>query len=309
MRRILAALLAAAAVILGVTTAAGASPVDGYLVVDDGNTGQIYTLTQLGTNVTAVTDVPNGELAIQPRWSPDGRRIAFVRIGNGPDRMYTMAADGSDVHLVLRDGPRWNDSAPDYFPDGNRIVFARCQGDGSGCVVTTVGVDGTGLQQLTQLRFEVYDAAPTVSPDGAHIAFIRFNADGVRSRLWVMNTDGSAGHPVTPPALEPYVAAWSPDSASLLTASDCCRLGGDLYSINLADGSRTRLTHTPYPNFSGAGVYAPSGREIAFNTDRNYPDKCCLDLYLMRADGEHQVKVNTGLKGIRSIDWGPSPYA
>jgi Tol biopolymer transport system component len=307
MRRLIAALLAAAAVLLGAATSAGASAIDGYLAVDDGNSGQIYTLTQLGTNVTQVTDVPDGELAIQPHWSPDGRRIAFVRVGNGPDRIYTMAGDGSDVHKLRNDSPAWDNDAPDYFPDGSRIVFVRCHSDGSGCVLATVAGDGSDLQPLTAPRFEVYDVSPTVSGDGARIAFVRFNADGIHSRIWVMNADGSAARAVTPPVLEPYTVNWAPDDSSLLISSNCCRLGGDLYSVDLTDGSRTRLTRTPYPHFSGSGVYAPSGREIAFLTDRNYPDKCCADLYVMRADGVHPVKVNTGLNGIRSVDWGPSP--
>lgn len=301
------AVCATAVTVLLFSPAASAAAIDGYLAVDDGNTGQIYTLTQLGTNLTQVTHVSGDEFAIQPRWSPDGRRIVFVIVAGGSDRIYTMAADGSHVHRLRSDGPAWNNDAPDYFPDGTRIVFARCRADGIGCVVATVGIDGTGLQKLTALRFEVYDVAPTVSPDGTRIAFVRFNADGIHAQIWVMNVDGSAAHAVTPPALEPYTVEWSPDGTSLLASSNCCKLSGDIYSVRLADGARTRLTRTPYPRFSGSGVYAPSGRQIAFITDRKYPDKDGSDLYLMRADGGHQVKVTTGLTGIRSVDWGPSP--
>lgn len=308
MKRVVVAMVAALAALLGMPAPAStAAAIDGYLAVDDGNTGQIYTLTQLGTNLTQVSHVPGDAFAIAPRWSPDGRRIAFVVVANGLDRIYTMAANGSDVHKVRNDNAAWNNDAPDYFPDGAHIVFARCHVTGAGCVLASVNVDGTGLQTLTASRFEVYDVSPAVSPDGAHIAFVRFNADGVHAQIWVMNADGSDAHAVTPPALEPYTVSWAPGGASLLVSSNCCRLGGDIYSVDPANGSRTRLTHTPYPHFSGGGGYAPSGREIAFLTDRNYPDKCCADLYLMRADGVHPVKVNTGLNGVRSVDWGPSP--
>jgi Tol biopolymer transport system component len=294
----------ACAALLSSPAASAVPAIDGYLVV---STGQIYTLTQLGTNVTQVTHVREDRFAIAPRWSPDGRNIAFDIVGDGVnDRMYTMAADGSGVRRIRADGPAWNDDVPAYFPDGERIVFARCHVDGTGCVIDAVGVDGTGLQTLTSPQFEVYDFNPTVSPDGTRIAFNRFNADGVHSQVWVMNADGTDQAPVTSPALEATSPNWSPDGTRLTFGTNCCRLGGNVYSIS-AHGSRpTQLTRTPYPNYSGAGAYAPSGREIAFLSDRDHPNKDGADLFVMRADGAHEVKVDTALTGIGSVDWGPS---
>ena len=65
-------------------------------------------------------------------------------VGNGPDRMYTMAADGSDRHKVRNDGPAWNDDAPDYFPDGTQLVFARCHVDGPAARSTWSGSTAPG---------------------------------------------------------------------------------------------------------------------------------------------------------------------
>ncbi len=123
MKRLLIAAAALSVAVLGAPSSAGASAIDGYLVVDDANTGQIYTLTQLGTNVTQVTHVTGDQFAIAPRWSPDGRRIAFVIVANGLDRMYTMAADGSDVHKMRNDGPALEQRRPGLLPgrDPHRV--------------------------------------------------------------------------------------------------------------------------------------------------------------------------------------------
>jgi Tol biopolymer transport system component len=309
MKRTVVAVAAAVTTLFVAPASAAASAVNGYLAVDDGATGQIYRLTQLGTDLTQLTHVSGpGEFAFAPHWSPDGRRIAFERHTGGLFRMYTMAFDGSDMHAVLADAKRWDDSAVSYL-DNDRLLFSRCHRNGTGCSIAIVNVDGTDLQLITHTGFEEYDFAPLASPDGTRISFIRYNTNGIHAQAWVMNTDGSAAHPVTGPALEAFTARWSPDGGSLLVSSNCCRLGGDLYSVTVPGGARTRITHTPYPNFSGIGDYAPSGREIAFLSDRNYPDKCCIDLFVMRSDGVHQVKVPTGLSGIGSVDWGPSPYA
>jgi Tol biopolymer transport system component len=53
--------------------------------------------------------------AMRPAWSPDGRKLAFVRsLGQGNDEIYVMDADGSHRRrLTFNPGP---DEAPDWQP-------------------------------------------------------------------------------------------------------------------------------------------------------------------------------------------------
>jgi Tol biopolymer transport system component len=216
-----------------------------------------------------------------------------------------MAWDGTGRHLLRTDTPAWNNDAATYFPNGKRIAFARCHTDGNGCELATVRTDGTHFRTLTHTGHEVYDFAPDVSPDGNRIAFARFNANGVRSQVWVINPNGTGAHPVTRPALEAGSPRWSPDGAKLIVSNNCCRLGGNVYRIPATGGHPTQLTHTPWPSFSGGNTsYAPNGAKIAFISDRNHSDRCCFDLYVMRANGQHQIKVKTGLTAVLSVDWG-----
>src|SRR5262245_58609168 len=59
----------------------------------------------------------------EPRWSPDGRRLAFVseRDTKKKGQLYVMAADGGEA-ICLTDMKR-GVSAPAWSPDGGRLAF------------------------------------------------------------------------------------------------------------------------------------------------------------------------------------------
>ena len=58
-----------------------------------------------------------------PRWSPDGRTIAFVSERDGNQEIYSMRADGrTPTNLTRSPAP---DDSPVWSPDGERIAFVR----------------------------------------------------------------------------------------------------------------------------------------------------------------------------------------
>jgi dipeptidyl aminopeptidase/acylaminoacyl peptidase len=78
-------------------------------------TRQVFTLSLRGgypTQLTA-TDKP----ASDPQWSPDGRRIAFVR----DDEIWVVETDGSRLTRVV--GKPGGGRAPRWSPDGHRLAF------------------------------------------------------------------------------------------------------------------------------------------------------------------------------------------
>ena len=66
----------------------------------------------------------------QPRWSPDGRRIAFKSNRGGSYNLYVMDADGRNVARLTDHGG--NDHDPSWLPDGQSLVFSSDRDRGAG---------------------------------------------------------------------------------------------------------------------------------------------------------------------------------
>jgi hypothetical protein len=105
---------------IGPTQASGPPAVAGIFVMNaDGS--NVRQLTQLEPN--------SGSEDHGPTWSPDGRRIAFMRSNNTIDPLdassiYTIESDGSDLRLARRMPRRWPGAGwPDWSPDGSRILL------------------------------------------------------------------------------------------------------------------------------------------------------------------------------------------
>jgi Tol biopolymer transport system component len=308
-RVLLLAVLALVASLALAGPAQGTFPgANGRIAFGDFNTGQLYSTNPDGTGLRQLTHLPAGAAAFDPDWSPDGRQIAFASDLSGQPRLYVMDRDGSHQHLVFSDQPGYNDLFPNYTPDGRRFIFSRCQAEGV-CAIYSVRVDGTQLRALTRFQpsLDVFDLLPSVSPDGARIAFTRFNAGGIQAQVYVMGADGSGAHPITPPALEGFGPDWTPDGRHVLVTSDCCRLGSAIYQVNPDGSGLKRLTRPQFPHNDILPSSSPQGNRIVFISDRPYPDLCCRQLFVVRADGSGLRRLEAGVAAPDAPDWGSAP--
>jgi Tol biopolymer transport system component len=194
------------------------------------------------TRVTKERQIPGASTAndLQPAFSPSGRRIAFVRSGQGTNSdIYTIGTDGSNPKRLV-DIPNFEYSSggdPAWSPNGTKIAFFSGVEDAYS--IETVRPDGTGRKSLTT------GYAPNWSPDGSRIAFHR-SPDGSVSRIYVADAGGTDETPLpTEEGAYDSEPAFSPGGGKVVFASD--RDGDyDLYIMN-ADGSgETRqLTNSP----------------------------------------------------------------
>lgn len=107
------------------------SPDGNYLVASIGDTtsqGALYKISLEDTTAVALIQgegAYNDEAFFDPKYSPDGSKIAYVKIS--PDRniygeIWLMNPDGTG-QLQLTSG--YSDLHPEWSPDGNRILFQR----------------------------------------------------------------------------------------------------------------------------------------------------------------------------------------
>lgn len=135
-----------------------------------------------------------------PVWSPNGRSIAFSRMGGAADGLYLVAPDGSGMRPVTRPTGGEDDVEPDWSPDGKRLVFARC---GDPCRLYVVNADGTGLRPLG--RKGQYAAW---SPDGRQIVFVDEIDDNLE--LYVMKANGTDAVRLTNTPEDEFDPDWQP---------------------------------------------------------------------------------------------------
>jgi Tol biopolymer transport system component/DNA-binding winged helix-turn-helix (wHTH) protein len=102
---------------------------------------------------------------VQPRFSPDGRRIVFVSTRGGSMQLWVAAADGSSVRQ-LTDLQADAVTFPSWSRDGERIVFyTSVNGEFQ---IYTVDADGGPPQHVVE------GGGPTWSADGEHLYVTEF---------------------------------------------------------------------------------------------------------------------------------------
>jgi Tol biopolymer transport system component len=162
----------------------------------------IYTMRAGGSQLRRIT-LPRTRTAEDndPQWSPDGRRLVFVRKNvtatpAGGQAVFVVNADGSGLRRITPWKLRAGDG-PDWSPDGSQILFRSPETDNFlKSNIFTIHPDGTGLRQVTHrpANTKVYSAS--FSPDGTAITLgltgIAKQADVFRVAL-----DGSGLTPVT----------------------------------------------------------------------------------------------------------------
>ncbi len=165
---------------------------DGKTLVFD-MLGDIFTVPVGGGDAKALTS--GIEWNYQPRYSPDGSRIAFVSDRAGGDNLWTMNADGSDPRAVTAEKANIVHN-PAWSPDGRFLVakktFMSTRSIGAGEIwMFHAGHEGEGLQ-LTERPHGDDDqknqAEPAFSLDGK---YVYFSQDVTPGRVWQYGKDST----------------------------------------------------------------------------------------------------------------------
>ena len=143
---------------------------DGKTLVFD-MLGDIYKLSIAGGKA----ELLRGGLPfeVQPRFSPDGKKILFTSDAGGGDNIWTMNADGSNPQQITKEDFRLLNNAVwlgnDYFIARKHFTSQRSLGAGE---LWQFHISGGSGMQLTEKKNEQQDInEPSVSPDGRYVYY------------------------------------------------------------------------------------------------------------------------------------------
>jgi imidazolonepropionase-like amidohydrolase/Tol biopolymer transport system component len=156
---------------------------DGRQIVFD-LLGDIYLMPIGGSGSSAATRIASGPaFDMQPRFSPDGKRIAFTSDRDGLWNIWTMNVDGKEARQISRDR-RWFINSPTWSPDGQYIyarrhfVAERSLGAGEIWMYHSAG-PSDGLQVTERVGSQKDNGEPDISPDGRYLYYSKDVTPGV----------------------------------------------------------------------------------------------------------------------------------
>jgi TolB protein len=240
----------------------------------------------------------------QPRWSPDGRRVAFKSDRGGSYNLYVMNADGANV--VRLTNHAGNDHDPTWAPDGASLVFSsdRDRGTGRNDLYRLWLADGR-VDRLTTF-FEGYAIMPSISPDGGWVAFVSQtfpHEGGWTYQVHVLELATLMTWPfdTTAPGCWPN---WSPDGSTIAhvwlgaepTRIQTVNSFGD--SPQVVPGENARWHY--YPDWS------PDGQLLAVSVSPEHHDGEDWDLAIVDPSRIQPARrLTTGSGNDRLPDWKP----
>ncbi len=277
---------------------------------------QIYLLPMMaGGEALALTKLKNGVRSYQ--WSPDGARIVCVSV-SAPSDAVAAADRKSDVrhyshisykfndtgwyddkrsHLwvvniagkdtkQITDGQNWNDTDPQWSPDGTTIAFVSDRTgkayDGSqNTDVWTIPAAGGPLTKISDHPFE--DDQPRWSPDGKQIVFAGKTIRRQFPKLYEASSVGSRPSKMIAGDLDLIPTELDWPNADMVLFSAGAKGETQVYRLNLGTQKVSEVTHGPR-NVHAFDVNERAGEMVYLANDFRHMD----DLYVANLDGTNE---------------------
>jgi TolB protein len=210
----------------------------------------IYLVSADGSGTVSVIQNPQSDFA--PKWSPDGRRIAFTGLRSANNALYAVNPDGTGLTTLGWEGGR-DAGAYAWSPDGSRVAYFSVSRQRYGDYrdeVRIVAADGSNEKTILALERPerpVYSDLAW-SPDGTRLIFTSTHegdADGSRRvYIYMMWADGSGLTRLTSDSARYAEPRWSPDGKWIVFTSDQ-DAPTDIYLMNVENAIRSPGTLTP----------------------------------------------------------------
>lgn len=197
-----------------------------------------------------------------PSFTSDGKQFVYASPRSGNWDIYLQRTGGS-AYINLTHDCAQDDTQPAISADGSHIAF-RSERDGGGLYV----MESTGENPR---RVAAHGYLPTWAPDGRRLIYSTHNfispgqVPRPPSSLFVINLDDNSETPIrTGDAFEPK---WSPHGYRIAYWGLSSGGRRDIFTVS-ARGQEAPLAVTEDPALDWNPVWAPSGRELYFLSDR-----------------------------------------
>ena len=252
-------------------------------VPNNGTSGsEIYLANVDGTGRVNLTNFQGDDL--QPAWSPDGKRLAFVcfRNPNGDfsanQRICVINGDGTGFQVLTETST--DEYSPAWSPDGKQIAFASNSG------IFVMNADGSSRRRIFDGQLT---GSPDWSPDGQSVVF------SLGGEIWVTRIFGGTSLRLTINSVDDTTPRYSPDGSKIVFASnpDGPLLSQyEIFVMNSDGAGRTRLTNNAVGEMSPD--WSPDGKKIVY-TNIGSGMVGDASIYVMNADGSNPVRVASGI--------------
>lgn len=251
----------------------------------------------------------------EPALSADGTRLAFRGWGDPPTEdnpfygcapavkaryLANTTLDGTELRGT---GGFWEDSHPDWSPDGKRLLFDTSRNGDGITRILLINADGSGEEDL-----RIAGQQPSWAPDNERFVYRGCDVSGNRCGLWLAKAlpakPWETGFNLLGPVLQEAAAAqpdWSPVGDQIVYQSPA---GGswDVYIIK-ADGSGQRQL-TNEAGIEGLPVWSPDGQWLAYLADAGGN----WGIWIMRADGTERQQLFSYDGGSYTLPAIAEPY-
>ncbi len=278
-------------IVLSITGHPGVTLSRIVFVSENASNREIYSADFDGTGIRQETWLHT--IVMSPRYSPDGRFIAFTSFKTGRPCLYIKAVrNGSIRKLACFQGVNMS---PAWHPSGKRLAVTLSK-DGSPDIYL-LDIRGQIIKRLT--HGPGINVSPSFSPDGARIVFVSDRAGG--PQLYIMNVSSGRTVRLTYSGSYNTDPEWSPCGDRIIYVS---RVGGkfQVFTISSKGGDPLQLT---FEGNNENPSWSPDGRQILFSSDRTGGNK---HLFVMQANGQDQrLLLRYGRQDFFPF-WGPNTF-
>jgi TolB protein len=242
-----------------------------------------------GFNFEPLTDGKN--LVLTPRYSKDGKNIAYLSFINKEANIYVM--DLKTKRQTLLGNFRDMNFAPRFSPDSKKVVMSIVENGAS--AIYTMDLLSKKLTRLTD-HISI-DTSPCFSPDGSEIVFTS-NRSG-KEHIYIMDINGGSVRRISFGDDGKYSQpVWSPRGDIIAFTK---QVGNTFYiGIINVDGSQERLIAQGFL-VEGAD-WSPNGRYIMFSKENSLLDKG--KIYVVDLTGRNMREVKT-TADCSDCSWSP----